>query len=52
MNVGSVVPKPSGVSYKDGEYRFLIYLLVGLLVLLLLKRCLDYHAPNPKGFKA
>ena len=52
MNIGSVVPKPSGVSFKDKEFGLPNYLLVGLLVLLLLQRCLDYHAPNPKGFKA
>ena len=35
MNIGSVVPKPNGVSFKDKEFGPPNYLLVGLLALLL-----------------
>ena len=35
MNIGSVVPKLSGVSFKDEEFGLPIYLLVGLLAFLL-----------------
>ena len=35
MNIGSVVPKPNGVSFKDKEFGLPNYLLVGLLALLL-----------------
>ena len=48
MNIGSVVPKPSGVSFKDKEFGLPNYLLVGLLAIptsYCVKHCLD--SPNP-----
>ena len=35
MNIGFVVHKPNGVSFKDEEFGLPIYLLVGLLAFLL-----------------
>ena len=55
-----MVPKPSGTSFRDGEFRLPIYLLVGFLALLLVNASnvaltaqtsnLLCHKPNPYPF--
>ena len=52
MNIGSVVPKLSGVSFKDEEFGLPIYLLVGLLAFLLviaLNAALSAQTPHLCG---